>query len=105
LNIGSVVQVAGPVVDVEFPGALPPIYNALTCDYTVENEPVSVTHEVQQQLEDRWVPRAPRATRAIPRSGVGPLVFLSEMPREGVARTGRGPLTLPEVLRYIGVHP
>ena len=55
MNIGRVVQVAGPVVDVEFPGALPAIYNALTCDYTVENEPISVTLEVQQHLGDRWV--------------------------------------------------
>src|SRR5262245_56894624 len=55
MNIGRVVQVAGPVVYVEFPGALPPIYSALPCDYTVENEPVSVTLEVQQHLGDRWV--------------------------------------------------
>ena len=30
MNIGRIVQVAGPVVDVEFPDALPGIYNALT---------------------------------------------------------------------------
>ena len=41
MNIGKVVQVVGAVVDVEFPGALPPIYNALTVDYKVEDEPVS----------------------------------------------------------------
>ena len=35
MNIGKVVQVVGPVVDVEFPDALPAIYNALTVDYTV----------------------------------------------------------------------
>ena len=64
MNIGKVVQVAGPVVDVEFPGALPAIYNALTCDYIVENEPVSVTLEVQQHLGDRWV-------RTISMSGPG----------------------------------
>ena len=55
MNIGKVVQVVGPVVDVEFPDALPPIYNALTCEYTVENQPVSLTLEVQQHLGDRWV--------------------------------------------------
>jgi F-type H+-transporting ATPase subunit beta len=55
MNVGKVVQVAGPVVDVEFPAALPPIYNALICDFKVENEPVSVTLEVQQHLGDRWV--------------------------------------------------
>ena len=40
MNIGKIVQVVGPVVDVEFPDALPPIYNALTVDYTVEKQPV-----------------------------------------------------------------
>ena len=55
MNIGKVVQVVGPVVDVEFPAALPPIYNALTIDYSVDNQPVSLTLEVQQHLGDRWV--------------------------------------------------
>src|SRR3954471_16348003 len=55
MNIGKVVQVSGAVVDVEFPGALPPIYNALTVDYTVKKEPVSLTLEVQQHLGDNWV--------------------------------------------------
>src|SRR6185436_10171443 len=55
MNIGKVVQVVGAVVDVEFPDALPPIYNALKVDYTVENQPVSLTLEVQQHLGDRWV--------------------------------------------------
>ncbi len=55
MNIGKVVQVVGAVVDVEFPGALPPIYNALTVDYTVAKQPVSLTLEVQQHLGDRWV--------------------------------------------------
>ena len=55
MNIGKIVQVVGPVVDVEFPGALPAIYNALTVDYTVENQPVTLTLEVQQHLGDRWV--------------------------------------------------
>ena len=55
MNIGKVVQVVGAVVDVEFPGALPPIYNALKVDYSVDNQPVSLTLEVQQHLGDRWV--------------------------------------------------
>jgi F-type H+/Na+-transporting ATPase subunit beta len=55
MNIGKVVQVVGPVVDVEFPGGLPPIYNALTVDYMVAKQPVSLTLEVQQHLGDRWV--------------------------------------------------
>ena len=55
MNTGKVVQVVGPVVDVEFPDALPPIFNALTVDYTVEQQPVKLTLEVQQHLGDSWV--------------------------------------------------
>ena len=32
MNTGTIVQVVGPVVDVAFPGALPPISNALTVE-------------------------------------------------------------------------
>ena len=39
MNKGKIVQVVGPVVDVEFPEALPGIYNALTVDYTVQGQP------------------------------------------------------------------
>src|SRR5262245_49902872 len=55
MNVGKVVQVVGPVVDVEFPQSLPPIYYALNVDYTVDRQPVSLTLEVQQHLGDRWV--------------------------------------------------
>ena len=55
MNTGTVVQVVGPVVDVEFPQALPAIYNALTVDFTVQNQPFKLTLEVQQHLGDRWV--------------------------------------------------
>ena len=33
MNKGKIVQVIGPVVDVEFPGQLPAIYNALGIGY------------------------------------------------------------------------
>jgi F-type H+-transporting ATPase subunit beta len=61
MNTGTIVQVAGPVVDVEFPDALPAIYNALTVQYGREQS-TTVTLEVQQHLGDRWV-------RAISMSG------------------------------------
>src|SRR6476619_3322987 len=54
-NKGKIVKVLGPVVDVEFPEALPGIYNALTVEYTVQDQPVKLTLEVQQHLGDRWV--------------------------------------------------
>ncbi|HEU4769651.1 MAG TPA: F0F1 ATP synthase subunit beta [Pyrinomonadaceae bacterium] len=52
---GKIVQVAGPVVDVEFPGALPGIYNALSVEYKIKDQPVKLTLEVQQHLGDKWV--------------------------------------------------
>ena len=55
MNTGTVVQVVGPVVDVEFPSALPAIYNALTVEYTVQDQPVKLTLEVQQHLGDKRV--------------------------------------------------
>ena len=52
-NIGHVVQIAGPAVDVQFPeGHLPPIYQAVRIvsdGFTVPN-PVNVILEVQQHL-------------------------------------------------------
>ena len=62
MNTGKIVKVLGPVVDVEFPATLPGIYNALTCEYKVQNETAKVILEVQQHLGDRWV-------RAISMSG------------------------------------
>src|SRR6266542_3812662 len=55
MNTGRIVQVAGPVVDVEFPGTLPGIYHALSVEYKVKDQPVRITLEVQQHLGDRWV--------------------------------------------------
>src|SRR5687767_1680522 len=53
MNTGRIVQVLGPVVDVEFPGALPAIYSALSVDYTGRRQPLTATLEVQQHLGDR----------------------------------------------------
>jgi F-type H+/Na+-transporting ATPase subunit beta len=55
MNTGTIVRVLGPVVDVEFPEALPAIYNALTVEYEVDHHSANVTLEVQQHLGDRWV--------------------------------------------------
>jgi F-type H+-transporting ATPase subunit beta len=43
MNTGKIVQVVGPVVDVEFPEALPGIYNALTIECKVQGQPMKVT--------------------------------------------------------------
>jgi len=55
MNTGTIVRVSGAIVDVEFQDALPAIYNALTVDYKVQNQPAKMTLEVQQHLGDKWV--------------------------------------------------
>ena len=55
MDKGKVVQVAGPIVDVEFPHALPGIYNALSVEYRVGQQPVKLILEVQQHLGDKQV--------------------------------------------------
>src|SRR5512136_2731538 len=56
MNKGKIVQIIGPVVDVEFPGDLPRIYNALTVDYDLPfHGRTKLTLEVQQHLGDNWV--------------------------------------------------
>src|SRR5262252_8855227 len=55
MSKGKIVQVVGPVVDVEFPDVLPGIYSALTVEYKVDDQPVNLTLEVQQHLGDKLV--------------------------------------------------
>jgi F-type H+-transporting ATPase subunit beta len=56
MNKGKIVQVIGPVVDIEFPDQLPFIYNALTIEYDVPLlGKTKLTLEVQQHLGDNWV--------------------------------------------------
>src|SRR5512142_908628 len=50
-NLGKVVQVIGPVIDVEFePERLPELYTALRVDGEGAGEPVHLTAEVQQHI-------------------------------------------------------
>src|SRR5450432_4624676 len=52
-NVGHVIQIAGPAVDVQFPeGKLPPIYQAVkvVSDGFTVPEPINVILEVQQHL-------------------------------------------------------
>src|ERR1017187_2229069 len=56
MNKGKIVQIIGPVVDVEFTGQLPAIYNALTVNYDHPAQGATkLTLEVQQHLGDNWV--------------------------------------------------
>src|SRR5512132_1927522 len=55
-NVGRVVQVIGPVLDVEFePENLPEIYNALTLEDSTGTVPVRLTAEVQQHIGQNQV--------------------------------------------------
>src|SRR5260370_18191531 len=84
-HVGRVVQIIGPVVDVEFTeNYLPPIYEALriTSDGFDVPEPINVIAEVQQHL------------------GEGRVRAVSMLPTDGMVRgmkaidTG-GPITVP----------
>src|SRR5271157_3778474 len=82
MNKGKIVKVSGPVVDVEFPEALPGIYHALTVEFSVKNKPTTVTLEVQQHLGDKLV-------RAIAMAGTEGLKRGFEVTDKG------GPITMP----------
>ena len=54
-NIGKVVQIIGPVIDVEFPDRLPAIYNALQVKSNAGGVAVDVIAEVAQHLGENRV--------------------------------------------------
>ncbi len=56
MNKGKIVQIIGPVVDVEFPAQLPALFNALKIEFTPPGGALTkLTLEVQQHLGDNWV--------------------------------------------------
>ncbi len=57
MSKGKIVQIIGPVVDVEFPeGQLPAIYNALVVEYELPLQgKTRLVLETQQHLGDNWV--------------------------------------------------
>ena len=56
MEIGKIIQVMGPVVDVEFEsGRLPKIYNALEINYEADGKPARLICEVQQHLGENTV--------------------------------------------------
>jgi F-type H+-transporting ATPase subunit beta len=55
-NTGRIVQVIGPVVDVDFTGTeLPKIYDALEIEFEVFGQKTKLVLEVQQHLGENWV--------------------------------------------------
>src|ERR1700694_3198039 len=91
-NVGHVVQIAGPAVDVQFPeGKLPPIYEALkvVSDGFTVPDPISVILEVQQHL------------------GEGRVRCVAMQPTEGMVRGMKaidlgGPISVPVGLQTLG---
>lgn len=56
MSTGKIVQILGPVVDVEFEsGQLPEIYSAVEVNYTLEGEATTLICEVQQHLGESTV--------------------------------------------------
>jgi len=56
MNKGKIVQIIGPVVDVEFTGQPPSIYSSLTVEFNVPGQGhARRTLEVEQHLGDGWV--------------------------------------------------
>ncbi len=57
MNQGNIVQIIGPVVDVDFSatGILPKIYEALEITFKSNGEDTKLVLEVQQHLGDGWV--------------------------------------------------
>ncbi len=53
---GRIVQIIGPVIDVEFEGGhLPPIYNALSIKAEIQGQDVEIVAEVEQHLGESRV--------------------------------------------------
>jgi F-type H+/Na+-transporting ATPase subunit beta len=95
-NIGKVVQVIGPVLDVEFnPEQLPEIYNALTVEITaVDGTKSRLTAEVQQHIGRGQV-------RAVAMSSTDGIVRGMEMTDTGSAITV--PVGAPALGRILNV--
>jgi F-type H+-transporting ATPase subunit beta len=80
---GRVVRITGPVVDVEFSAeTMPPIYNALHVDITLEDVTTTITLEVEQHLGDDTV----RAIAMAPTDGLTRGAVVSDL---------GGPISVP----------
>jgi F-type H+-transporting ATPase subunit beta len=97
-NVGRVVQVIGPVVDVEFPGKVPPIYTALRIqdDGSAGGEKLDVIAEVEQHLGENRV----RCVSMLPTDGM--VRGMKAVDTGGPITVPVGPATLGRVLNVIG---
>ncbi len=90
---GQIVQVTGPVVDVEFPPEeLPEIYHALE----IQHDGTKLVIEVQQHLGDNWVRTVAMDTTEGLRRG------MEAMDTGGPIQVPVGPTTLGRIFNVIG---
>jgi F-type H+-transporting ATPase subunit beta len=97
-NVGRVVQVIGPVVDVEFDQAVPPIYTAVRVvdDGSLGGSKLDVVTEVEQHLGERRV----RCVSMLPTDGM--VRGMRAIDTGGPITVPVGPKTLGRVLNVIG---
>jgi F-type H+-transporting ATPase subunit beta len=97
-RVGRVVQIIGPVVDVEFDGEVPAIYNALNIrdDGGTGGEAIDVIAEVEQHLGENRV----RCVSMLPTEGM--VRGMKAYDTGGPITMPVGPQTLGRVLNVIG---
>src|SRR5438046_2878327 len=97
-NIGRVVQIIGPVIDVEFDQAVPAIYNAVRVqdDGSAGGEKIDVIAEVEQHLGENRV----RCVSMLPTDGM--VRGMKATDTGGPIMVPVGPGTLGRVMNVIG---
>jgi F-type H+-transporting ATPase subunit beta len=97
-NVGSVVQIIGPVVDVEFPAGVPAIYNAVRIEDPggAGGVPIDVIAEVEQHLGENRV----RCVSMLPTDGM--VRGMRAVDLQGPITVPVGAATLGRVLNVIG---
>jgi F-type H+/Na+-transporting ATPase subunit beta len=97
-NVGKVIQVIGPVVDIEFEAGLPAIYNAVrvVADKTATTGAIDVVVEVQQHLGENRV----RAVAMKPTDGMQR--GMKALDTTAPISVPVGPATLGRVLNVLG---
>jgi F-type H+-transporting ATPase subunit beta len=95
-NVGRVVQVIGPVVDIEFEKGVPPIYSAVHIKDASGGVPIDVIAEVEQHLGENRV----RCVSMLPTDGM--VRGMQAIDTGGPITVPVGPATLGRVLNVIG---
>src|SRR5688572_5364498 len=97
VRVGKVVQIIGPVIDIEFAGgSLPPIYNAVRVTGESSGEQIDVIVEVEQHLgENRVRTVAMKATDGLQRG-------MTATDTGGPISVPVGPQTLGRVMNVLG---